>query len=376
MKNNKPAELASSTRKRLRTVKKALPPVATRFKKAPSAPTETALQNVPRITNETVAEHRENILKGGRKYKYPLEHSKRRIVMVSTTLLGLALIGFIVYIGLSLYRWQSNSLFMYRVTQILPLPVAKTENRWISYESYLFELRRYMHYYETQQKVDFTSETGKLQLATYKPKAMAQVVSQAYIKELAQKNNIRVTDKEVNDAITMLKTQNQLGSSDTELASVANKFFGWSLNDLRREIRQELLAQNLAAALDKTSYAEAQNVLVQLRAGADFAALAAQASDDTATKTNGGQYNDTAITSLSQEVPPAVVRALAKLKPGEVSPIVKTGEAFEIVKLLSDEGGKYKAAHIQIRFKDVRTHVDPLEKAHKPKYFIHIPAQR
>src|SRR5665811_1430574 len=41
---------------------------------------EEALSGVPRITNETVAEHREAVLSGARKYIYPLQHSKRRIV--------------------------------------------------------------------------------------------------------------------------------------------------------------------------------------------------------------------------------------------------------------------------------------------------------
>lgn len=366
-----------NAKQRLRRAKAVLPPVAKRFKK-PSlqSQTETALQNVPRITNETVAEHRETVLKGGRKYKYPLQHSKRRIVMVSTTLLGLAIVGFVAYTLLSLYRWQSTSSFMHRVTQVVPLPVAKTSDRWVSYEDYLFELRRYMHYYETQQKVDFTDSSGKIQLAMYKPKAMEQVVNAAYVKELAAEKGVKVSDKDIASAMALLKSQNQLGSSDEELASVSKRFFGWSLGDLRRQLSQEILTQKLAASLDKTAYSEAQNILVQLRSGADFGSLAAQASDDLSTKANGGQYGDTAISMSSQEVSPVVVAALSELKPGQVSDIITTNQAFEVVKLLSAEGGKYKAAHIQILFKDIDAYIDPLKKADPPRYFIKVEAPR
>ena len=356
--------------KKVRTI---VPQVAQRFRKPTlQQQTEAALSNVPRITNETVAEHREEVLKGARKYKYPLEHSKHRIVIVSSVLLVAALIGFFVYTGLSLYRYQSTSLFMYRVSQVLPLPVAKAGGRWVSYESYLFELRRVMHYYETQQQVDFTTDTGKRQLETYRPRALDQVIAFAYVKDLAAQNNIRVTEQEVNDAISVLRTQNQLAAGDDELEAVMQKFFGWSLGDLRRQLRDELLAQKVAAKLDTAAFSKAQNVVLQLKNGTDFAALAAQSSDDANTKANGGQYTDAAIRMKSQEVPPQVVRELGKLQPGAVSGIITTPTSFEVVKLLSKENGAYKAAHIQITFSPIESFVQPLQKKNPPKKFIKV----
>ena len=356
--------------KKVRTI---VPQVAQRFRKPTlQQQTEAALSNVPRITNETVAEHREEVLKGARKYKYPLEHSKHRIVIVSSVLLVAALIGFFVYTGMSLYRYQSTSLFMYRVSQVLPLPVAKAGGRWVSYESYLFELRRVMHYYETQQQVDFTTDTGKQQLETYRPRALEQVIAFAYVKDLAAQNNVRVTEQEVNDAIAVLRTQNQLAAGDDELEAVMQKFFGWSLGDLRRQLRDELLAQKVAAKLDTAAFSKAQNVVLQLKNGTDFAALAAQASDDANTKANGGQYTDAAISMKSQEVPPQVVRELGKLQPGAVSGIITTPTSFEVVKLLSKENGAYKAAHIQITFSPIESFVQPLQKKNPPKKFIKV----
>ncbi len=356
--------------KKVRTI---VPQVAQRFRKPTlQQQTEAALSNVPRITNETVAEHREEVLKGARKYKYPLEHSKHRIVIVSSVLLVAALIGFFVYTGLSLYRYQSTSLFMYRVSQVLPLPVAKAGGRWVSYESYLFELRRVMHYYETQQQVDFTTDTGKQQLETYRPRALEQVITFAYVKDLAAQNNVRVTEQEVNDAIAVLRTQNQLAAGDDELEAVMQKFFGWSLGDLRRQLRDELLAQKVAAKLDTAAFSKAQNVVLQLKNGTDFAALAAQSSDDANTKANGGQYNDVAITMKSQEVPPQVVRELGKLRPGAVSDIITTPTSFEVVKLLSKENSAYKAAHIQITFSPIESFVQSLQKKNPPKKFVKV----
>src|SRR5580704_9067297 len=144
---------------------------------------DEAIQTLPRITNETVAAHREEVLSSARKYIYPLQHSKHRIVIISGSLLVLAIIGVFTYCVLALYRFQSDSSFVYRVTQVIPFPVAKAGPDYVAYENYLFELRHYEHYYETQQAVDFNSATGKLQLAAYKKQALQQVIDDAYVKQ-------------------------------------------------------------------------------------------------------------------------------------------------------------------------------------------------
>nr|MDQ2973694.1 SurA N-terminal domain-containing protein [bacterium] len=151
---------------------------------------------VPRITTETIASQREEVLKGARKYIYPLQHSKHRIVLVSSGILLFLVLAFIVFTTVSLYRLQSSNTFIYRVTQVLPLPIARQGSSFIPYESYLFELRHYMHYYERQQKLSFASESGAQQLASYKQRALDKVVNDAIIEQEAKKRGIVVTDQE------------------------------------------------------------------------------------------------------------------------------------------------------------------------------------
>jgi hypothetical protein len=354
-------------------VKTVLPPVPERFKRQSlQSKTEESLRDVPKITNETVAEHRENVLRGARKFKYPLEHSKHMIVKISATILGLAFVSFFIFTMLSLYKFHSTSEFMYRVTQVVPFPVGKAGGDYVAYENYLFELRRYMHYYETQQKVDFSTESGERQLETYKPQALKRVINEAYVKQLAEKNNVSVSGAEVEAAMQNLRVQNQLGDDNRELAAVTQKFFDWSLDDLERRLEAELLAQKVAAKLDTETRAEADSVLAQAKGGADFGALAGQYSDDAATKGSAGQYADTAITPATQSVPPIVVSTLQNMQVGQVSDIIVTPTSFEIVKLLSNEGGKLKAAHIEFKYKPIQTFTTPLEKSKPSKKYITV----
>lgn len=369
--DNKDSE--SKTKQGISKIKAIVPPVAERFKKKNiQEQTEEALQNVPRITNETVAEHREEILKGARKYMYPLEHSKHKIVIITSVLILLALITFFVTSAVELYKVQSTSKVTYRITQVIPFPVAKAGKHFILYENYLFELRRYMYYYQTQQQVDFSSDSGKRQLEAYKPKAMQRVIQDAYVKELAEKNGIRVTGSEVADAVSLLRAQNML-QSNKDLESVTRRFYDWSIGDLERELKHELLAQKVAAALDTESSKKAEDVLKLAQNGGDFSQLASQYSDDAATKNNGGIYADTAITTGSQNVSPLVVRELPKMKPGEVSRIITTPTSFEIIKLIeASPDHKYKVAHIQINFKSIDTFTKPIADKTKVHHFIVI----
>lgn len=339
--------------------------------KAAEEKVSEAFANVPRITNETVAEHREEVLSSARKYIYPLQHSKHRVVRISISLFVLVVAIFFIYCGLALYRFQASGSFVYGVTRVIPFPIAKAGPSWVSYESYLFELRRNMHYYHVQQHADFSTKDGKAQLARLKQQALAQVTQDAYVKQLAAKNHVTVSDQEVNNEVTLVRTQNRLGSSDRVFRDVLSQFWGWSEADFKRELKQQLLQQKVVAKLDTATNERAQSVLKQLQGGADFAALAAANSDDVTTKGNGGQYPGP-ITNTSRDIPPVITAELFKLKAGQTSDIINTGYTLEIVKVLDSSGSSLHAAHIQFTFKDITAYTRPLELKQKPHDYIKV----
>lgn len=340
-------------------------------RKAADERAREAFANVPRITNETVAEHREDVLAGARKYIYPLKHSRRRAVIISTSIFVGALVLFLTYTAVSLYKFQSTSGLMYGVTKVIPFPVAKAGSSWVSYNSYLFELKHYMHYYATQQGVDFSSESGKQQLNNFKKQALEQVTNAAYVKQLAAENGVKVTSRQVNDQVALVRSQNRLGTSQREFNEVLNEFWGWNQNDFKRELKQEMLAQAVVAKLDTTTTAQANDAFKQLQAGTDFATLASQLSQDTATKANGGQYSGT-IDANNASLPPKVLAALLKLEPGQTSAVIDTGYSLEIVKVTSVQDGKIQASHIEFVYKPIAKYLASLKDAHKPQNYIKV----
>ncbi len=330
-----------------------------------------ALSDVPRITSDTVEEHREEVLSSARKYIYPLQHSKHSVVRISAALLIAVIIASFVACGLALYKFQATNGFIYGVTKVVPFPVAKVGNHWVSYESYLFELRRNMHYYHTQQAANFSTPDGKNQLMRLKQQAMDEAIQNAYVNQLAKQHGVIVSNQAVNDEITLLRAQNRLGNSDRVLREVLSEFWGWSENDFRRELKQQLLQQAVVDKLDTITNSQAQAALNQLEQGADFGQLAGQVSEDTATKAAGGQYA-APITANDRSLPPALTSQLSKLKPGQVSGIINTGYALEIVKVTDNNNGTIHAAHIQFRFKPATDYTKQLQTKEPVHEYIKV----
>jgi hypothetical protein len=330
---------------------------------------EQAIQGLPRITNETVAEHREEVLSSARKYIYPLQHSEHKVVIISVSLLLVVIIGFFSYCLLALYKIQSSSTFVYRITQVVPFPIAKAGSRFVSYENYLFELRHYIHYSQTQARTDFKSKAWAQEITEFRKKAIQRIIDYAYVKELAKKHNVSVSDRELDDAVTLVRSQNRLGSSDQVFADVLKEFWGWSVTDFRRELKQQMLAQKVVSSLDANTKQRANDVYARLQQGEDFATLAKQFSDDTTTRDSGGEYGPT-VSPTDRDLPPKLVDAIFKLKVGETSQIISTGTGLEIVKLNSLESDKARFSHIMFTFKPIETYVKPLQEKDKPKKFI------
>lgn len=328
-------------------------------------------ENVPRITNETVAEHREEVLSSARKYIYPLQHSKHKIVLFTTAIIIVSVITFFSYCIAALYKLKTNSAFLYGVTKVIPFPVAKAGKDFVSYENYLFELRHYLHYYETQQKTDFSSDSGKQQLAAFKKRALDKVINDAYTKNLAKQKGVSVSDREVEDQVRILRNQNRLGGSDKVFEDVLKEYWGWSVDDFKRSLKTQLLAQKVIAKLDTATSDKAQKALSEIQKGADFAAVAKAYSDDTATKDNGGDYGFL-IDKTNRDIPAQTTDALFKLQPGQTSQIINNGYGLEIVKVIEVQGDKLKAAHISFNFKDINTYLNDLKEKQKAHAYIKV----
>jgi hypothetical protein len=338
---------------------------------------DVSLVTVPKITSDNVAEHREEILSGARKYIYPLQHSKHRIVVLSISLFVAALVLFSITSIIFLYRLQTTSNFWYQVTRVIPYPIARSGSMFVAYENYLFELGHYIHYYENQQQLSFETEAGQAQLAAYKDRAMNKIINDAYIKEYAKELGITVTSQEVDEQIRIAREQNRLGSNDEVFEDVLREFWNWSVADFRRSLETEIRAQKVLRAVDSEAEQKATSALARITAGEDFATVAAEVSEDVQTKDNGGDFGF--VNKSNRNVAQQTVDTLLKLAPEQVSGITivpyGTGYALAIVKNLEVKGDEVRGAHIIIQLKDVDEILNERKEAKPYRLYIATPEQ-
>ncbi len=328
---------------------------------------------VPRITNDTVSKHREEVISGAKKYVYPLRQSRHRIVLISMIILGTITIGFLTFMIVNLYVLQTTSQFAYQVTKFLPFPVGRIGSSFVAYENYLFEMRHQIHYIESQQNVDFKGE-GAQQLEVLKQDTKEMVLNDEYALGIARDKGIVVSEQEVTDQIELLKRQNKLGNDDKVFEDVLKSYYNWDLSDFRRKVKQQLINAKVTRALDPSVKQKADKAMAELKAGASFKDVAVKYSDDPATKEKGGAVGYL-VSIEDRNVPPQTLDAISNLKPGQISEIIDLGNeaGLEIIRLDAVEGGKYKISRISFSYKTLDEYLKDIKKDKKSAWFIKTP---
>jgi hypothetical protein len=173
-------------------------------KKQPKAP-------VGRITTDTLAHHRQQVLAGGRKFKYPVQYARNKLVINAIIIIAASVI---ILLGVGywlLYQAQNTSDFMYRVTKVAPVPVAEVDGTQVRYSEYLMKFRSNLHYLVQKEQVDINTEDGKRQVEFIKNQAMDDSIADAFAAKIAREKNLTVTDGELQ---AYVKQQRQSNDGD------------------------------------------------------------------------------------------------------------------------------------------------------------------
>ena len=94
-----------------------------------------------------------------------------------------------------------------------------------------------------------------------------------------------------------------------------------------------------------TDQAKAEQVIAKLQAGADFVQLVAQYSEDTQTKSQGGDLG----WFVRETMFPEMAAAAYSLSPGEFSEPIKTGSGYTIIQLIERAVRPVDAGVLQLR---------------------------
>jgi FKBP-type peptidyl-prolyl cis-trans isomerase (trigger factor) len=331
------------------------------------------------VTSATLEDHRRQVLKNARKFVKPLGVSRRRFIILTITLIAGVAIIFLAVFGLLIYRSKSDNNLVYRVSQIIPYPAAKVNGTYISYGDYLFELNPQIHYLQSstgadgsaQKAVDFSTPEGKKKLQQLEAAAFTSAKQTAIIQQLAKKNHIKVSKKEVDDVVNQFIQQQ---GGEKKFKESIQSFYGWNMHDFRRAIyTKRILPQKLQPIYSTDQRKKAEDILVQINAGANFEELAKQYSEDPSNKDKGGDLGFVSKGTFVKEFEDAAFN----LQPGQVSGIVESPYGFHIIKVTEKKDDQIHVEHILIKYTDINKIIsDKLSQASQKNYIkVEAPAQ-
>lgn len=324
-----------------------------------------------RITNDTVAEHRERIIAGGRRFKYPIQYARHRLV-INAVIIATVTIVFIAMFGWwQLYIVKNSNTFFYRVSQILVLPVASVDGEAARYSDYLLNYRSSEYYLTHYDNVDVNDADGRTQLEYKKREALDIAIADAYARKLAKEYDISLNDDEVNDALEVLRVASNGTLTEETSNESSQRILGISSDELETLVRNSILRGKVAYAIDDKARA--------IQTEADSLILKTNDLDKTyeklsSTNPDGIVKGSSGVISTSNMLDGLRVSDIAVLEVGQISPVMQStkGEGYYYVKLTSKTDTQVSFDFIKIPLKQFSTNLEQLRAEGKIVEYIKI----
>lgn len=334
--------------------------------------------------------------------------AKKKDLLPVFLVLGGLILALLAVAGLGVYRVYAKTAtdkFSVLVAKALRLPAIKVGDDLISYQDYVDDIKAIhaMRQYDQKQReggvAPERSPGAELVDEQMTDQVLWRLVNNLLVKNAAAKYGVIVEDadiqnlkdqmyknmeKEYNDALLAQKTDAK------DVPDYMNRQllerYGWSMDIyeqkvMRPFILQTKLAQKLKGdtQLKEELHVKAQNVLQEVKNGADFAALAKQHSEDSSNEQGGdlGWFG-------RGDMVPEFEQAVFSLKKGEVFPsVVETVYGYHIIRLDDKKTEKVKnvsgklvnaekarASHILFRFADLITYLDKTVRSAKINLYL------
>lgn len=207
----------------------------------------------PKTEREKVEERREEVLAQGRKFKYPMQYAKHKLIINTVIVSVVAIILMVVAGWAMLYKFQDTGNMIYRLTQVLPVPVAEVAGEQVRYSDYLMIYRSNLETAERQGGQLGEGEDAELVRQGYKRAALDLAVEYAYALKLGKEMGITVSESEVDAAFDEHRKVGGVERSTESFLKIINDNFGMNRREYRRMLYLTLMRAKVAQAVDKSA---------------------------------------------------------------------------------------------------------------------------
>lgn len=322
----------------------------------------------PKTEREKVEERREEVLAKGRKFKYPLQYTKHKLVINTILVAAVAVVAMVVAGWLALYQFQSTGEMMYRVTQVLPVPVAEVDGAKVRYSDYLMIYRSNLQTSEQQSGQLGNTEDDDLVRAEYKRTALEAAVEYTYAMKLGKELGLSVAEEEIDQAFDEHRKVGGVERSEEAFLKIVQDNFGMNRREYRRMLELTLMKAKVEQEIDETAQAVAAEVETMLNEnGGDMATVAESLGEQV-------EYEATGQLVDNMNVDGGRSNKAMTLEPGQVSErfLSNNGDGYYFVKLVEKTETQVNYESIKVKFTTFAERVAQLYEEGKVKELIEV----
>lgn len=218
--------------------------------------------------SEKMKERREEVLARGRKFKYPIQYSKHRLVINTLVITLLAAVLMVGMGWLALFKLQNTSDLLYRLTKVLPIAVAEVEGEKVRYSDYLLIYRSSIVPIEQQTSQLGEKKDIEAMRKHYRKAALEDAEEFTYALKLGKELGVEVTNQEVDKALENQRKAGGMKRSLDSFKKILKDNFGLSEKEYRRLVYLSLMKKVVAKKIDEKAAGIAKTAAEEIQKNA------------------------------------------------------------------------------------------------------------
>ena len=311
------------------------------------------------VTQSNLEESREEILAKGKKFKYPFQYAKHRLVVNTIAISVVAMIAFGVVGWFQLYKAQNMGDVIYRFSKILRVPVAEYDGVKVRYSDYLMIYRATINPIERLQGKFDDSVESKQQIAHYKRQALNSAEEYSYALAKLEEAGITISNEEINDALENVKSISGEQRSDEAFEGIVRENFGLNMTDFRRYLMLSIAKKKYSEEFDETAKTLVQRAKKELQNNGGSISAAKDSINDKRIL----RESQTIFVSTSNLDGGRAAKAAKLTNVNDISDafVSTNGDGYYIVKLNArNEAGEVKYSSLYIPFSEFNTQMESI----------------
>ncbi len=212
---------------------------------------KSTVAEVVKADEVKLEKYREKALAKGRKFKYPIQYANHKVVINAILISVLSLVALSILGFVGLYKWNDTGDILYRVTQVLPLPVANVDGYGVRFSDYLMQYRSSIMAIEQLEGKLEDTEDNQRRLNYYKQGALNNAIANGLALKLASEHNIIVSQEKIDEIFDEHRKSGEKELTEEQFLQTIRNNYGFSKSEYERMfIELPLIRQEVQVIID------------------------------------------------------------------------------------------------------------------------------